>query len=353
MGLMSKVIRGVAQEPLPRYVPKHGVSERLEDLLNNKKVIKALSARMDDGIKIGAQDWYETGALRDRFIDYLGDELGPQRFAMYMDRVAASSPRSDVASNVRNASYYYTENLAGRTANVGDPHPSPYGHFAKRTHQGNVKHLQENGAWDPIQNPKPASFSQNLQGNLLPVTVDAHAMRLPAILSRDPRWLETSFKQDVKDASGRVIKDAKGNAVTETINPRKMHASGELSMDDAVNRPAFWDGDPNDNEYAAFEGLYTDLANKKGLHPAQGQAAAWVGGGKITGLGSKPVPFMDFVNERAVLTAKKRGITPDEALRDFITGKAPLLGVPMAMAGPVAEALRDQERPRGLMSRAA
>lgn len=200
---------------------------------------------------------------------------------------------------------------------VGAPNPQPYGHLAQRQHQMNAQTVA-GGGWDPLQNPKPASFAQDLMGNQQPVAVDTHAFRLPGMLAQDPRFLETAYRSS-KDAPKQNI--------------QQMVLSGQMSMEDALKQPAYWQAQPKTNEYGAMEQYYKSLASDAGLSPAQAQAAAWVGGGQTTGLASDASkPFIGFVEDRANKTADVRGLSPAEALSQFIRGKAPLLGVGAAGA---------------------
>jgi hypothetical protein len=74
-----------------------------------------------------------------------------------------------------------------------------------------------------------------------------------------------------------------------------------------------------------MENYYKSLGKDLGLTPAQTQASAWVGGGKLTGLASdESKPFLRFLEDRVNLTAEKSGVTTKQALRDFIRGKTPL-----------------------------
>ena len=124
--------------------------------------------------------------------------------------------------------------------------------------------------------PSPRSFNQGLLGNYAPVAVDMHASKLPAMLSRDPRFLATG-----------VTKGAPGYP---DFNPREAVTSGAVSMDDAVKNPTWWEDQPNvKSEYPAikqfnWKGIGSDM-NKE---PAQAQAGGWIGGGGVTGLGSPP-----------------------------------------------------------------
>lgn len=313
----------VPQTDLPRYVPPRGVSQRVQDVTSNPDVRDKALQVIERGKQLGGANWYNADPLRDAFVKQLGEDTGGDAFSRYMDYVAASSPRSKVGDNVRNASYYYMRDMSGEgLPKVGDKNPQPYGHLAQRLHQMNANGIVDNGGWDPLKNPKPASFAQNLMGNQQPVTVDTHAFRLPAVLSQDPRFLTTAFKPD-KDAP--------------SINYRKMVESGDMSMTDALNRPAIWDMQPKDNEYGAMENFYRGLGQDAGLTPAQTQASAWVGGAQDTGLGSDPSkPFLGFFNDRVHLTAQKLNMDPQDVLKHFIAGKLPLLSVPAAAAGATA-----------------
>jgi hypothetical protein len=91
-----------------------------------------------------------------------------------------------------------------------------------------VQNILDQGGWNVLQNPKPASFAQNLTGNQLPVTVDSHNLRL---------W-------GLTDTQGRPV-DTPGRG------------------------------------YGFLEQLQQDEAAKMGLSPAQYQASAWLGGGKV------------------------------------------------------------------------
>jgi len=303
----------VKQFDLPRYDPPRGVSERVEDLVKNKRVQNQMLDYIQKGKDINAETFYYNEPLRQAFIDELGKKEGPKGFQRYMDYVAATSPRSDVETNARNASYYYMLEKQGLPVPPqGGVNPQPYGHMAQNLHRENAEKIRSGEYFNVVNNPKPLSFSQNLQGNFAPVTVDAHAFKLPAMLARDPNFIAGSIKLE------------KGQP---TINPSKMLESGEITMKDALQRPVYWASKPNPNEYGAMEQYYKRLAAEAGMTPAQVQAAAWAGGGKLTGLESVAGdPFMRSVENRAIKTAAERGISPAEALSQMMRGKAPLLG---------------------------
>lgn len=302
----------VPQTDVQRYVPPRGGTGRVNDLVANPDVRQKMLGIIEEGKKLGGPNWYNAEPLRERFVAELGSG-GDEAFNKYMDFVAASSPRSDVGTNARNASFYYHRLMSGQgLPEVGTRNPAPYGHLAQKNHQSNALAVAGDG-WDPLQNPKPASFAQNLMGNQAPVTVDTHAFRAPAIFSADPRFLATSYKPSKEAAP---------------INFQKMLSSGEKTMDELVNTPVAWDAMPKKTEYAAMENYYKDLAREAGLTPAQAQASAWVGGSAHTGLMSdESKPFLHFLQDRIHLTAQKTGMDPQDVLSAFIKGKMPLLSV--------------------------
>ena len=304
----------VPQFDLPRYTPKHGVSERVQDLVKNKDVERQMLEYFEKGKNINAETFYYNEPLREAFVAELGKKQGDPSFRRYMEYVGGSSPRSKVEENARNASYYYVLDKQGKP--LPPKNEAPYGHMAQNLHRQNAENIRSGANIDVLNNPKPPSFIENLTGNFMPATVDAHAFKLPGMLSRDPRFLAGSMTLE------------KG---APPINPAKMFASGDLKIKDALERPVFWSAQPNRNEYAAMEQYYKHLARESGLATGQGQAAGWGGGAEVTGLGSVAGdPFMRSVEKRANITAAKRGITPAEALSRMMRGKEPLLAIPPA-----------------------
>jgi hypothetical protein len=299
-----------AQFDLPRLSPPRGVPERVTSLVADPSVLDKMVDVVKRGQEMGGDKWYNADQLRQEFAGRLGQDAGNQAFRKYMDLVAATSPRSDVGTNIRNASYYYGRHMRGEgMPAVGEKNPQPYGHMAQKLHQMNAERVAGTG-WDPLNNPKPASFVENLVGNQRPVTVDTHAFRLPAILAQDPRFLETAYAPS-KDAPKQNI--------------QKLVMSGQMSMEDALKTPAYWQAQPKANEYGAMERYYQPIGRELGMSPAQTQASAWVGGGKLTGLASdESKPFLRFFDDRIVKTAKELNMDPKDVLRDFIDGKLSL-----------------------------
>jgi hypothetical protein len=321
----------VKQFDLPRHEPPQGVPQRIVDITNDRDVRDKMLETISLGQKMGGANWFNTEPLREIFGAELGKNRGNDAHRLYAGMVGATTPRSEAGINARNGTYYYVRVMRGEgVPAVGETNPQPYGHLAQRLHQMNAQRVVGSG-FDSLKTPKPPSFVQNLLGNQQPVSVDMNAFRLPAILARDPRFLKTAY-QASRDAPKQNI--------------QKMLADGEISMEEAANRPAYWQAFPREGEYGALERYYQWLAREVGLTPAQAEACAWVGGGRLTGLASDPTkPFLGFLNYRANLTAAMRGETPMESLRGFIRGKAPLLSLGGVGAGLGATTLGQTGEP--------
>lgn len=275
----------VPQFDLPRVTPARGVPARTVAAMTDPGNIARVEDAVRQGVELGGPGWYNTQQLGDYFTDILGSDAGPVAYRRYMDYVGATSPRSKVPENIRNASYYYTleqqgipppqiiKGSSGGMGSLSEALPSPYGHMAQRLHVQNVNNLLDTGSLPVLQNPKPPSFTENLMGNQLPLTADVHNVRL---------W----------------------------------------GLTDSMGRPV---DVPAPNEYGYVESQEQEMARRLGMTTAQFQASAWLGGGAQTGMKSGFEPFLQHFENRVNLTAQKRGETPIETLRKMITGEAPLL----------------------------
>lgn len=316
----------VEQRPLPRPETRRGASPRIRRLVGDPAVERQMMETVGR-VEPLARSWYNMEPLRQAFIDLMGQAEGERRFRLFTDMIAASSPRSDFPTNVRAASYYYGRALRGEP--IPDRPPSPYGHMAQKHHVRLARDVA-GGGFDLMTNPKPPSFAENLRGNQLPATIDAHAIRYPAMLSRDPVFLETRYQ-------------ATRGAPVE--RPQEMFRSGQVTLEQALERPAWWVNQPRvANEYAPLERWYQDMAARMGMTPAQFQAGAWVGGARTTGLGSPAdVSALEMLDARLGRAARLRGESRADVLRRLIREGVPLLSVsPLALATALEAAKEDR-----------
>lgn len=323
----------VAQRDLPRIDPtagrRKGLPAHITETVNDPELAAKLRFVAEKGVEAGGAYWYNAEPLRKAFVDELGDIEGNYQFRRYMSIVGATSAGSEVGQNVRAASYYLNKERAGEPVQSVADLISPYGHKMQQAHISGYQGLGEHGegsTLNPETQPKRSSFVENLGGNQDPVTVDKHNLRLIGMLSQNPGFLNT---KTVADVNYPKLGIAKG----EARNWRDEVTSGRISMADALEHPHMWQDVPDPAHYGALESFQQDIARSMGLTPAQFQAALWVGGGRVTGLRSLPTSFMGIVENRLAQTAAKRGYSPQDALREFIQGKAPLLTPIGAAAG--------------------
>ena len=102
-----------------------------------------------------------------------------------------------------------------------------------------------------MANPERATFANNLLGNESQVTIDKHNVRMLAMLTKDPMFLQTSAEIGGKkegDADPPIVKEMKkeGIDVKETsrdgkiffsIKPRQAFNDGKLTMARALKSP--------------------------------------------------------------------------------------------------------------------
>jgi hypothetical protein len=287
-------------------VPRRGAPARLVDALNNPEVVGGLTQAVLRGEQLGGRRWYNTEPLRERFLSVFGDRT-PERYKRFFDAQAATSPQLKVPDNIRTGSYFDYLREQGLPLPVKPA--KGYGSKGQGFHIQNMGQLINEGDWDVIRNPKPPSFSVNLQGNQLPVAVDTHNMRPLGLLSRDPRFLATSLKE----AEGKP-----------PISPLNMVRSGEISLEDALQRPTYWASVPRDNEYGYYEAWQQNQAREFDMSPAQYQSSMWLGAGDMTGLGSAPEPWLQTFEARVLYTADRLGVDPEIVLDKVIRGEMPL-----------------------------
>jgi hypothetical protein len=274
-------------EPPARGVPDY--VQRIAEPDNMRRV----NEYVDRGLEVGAGDWYNTMPLRDRFISELGDAEGQAAFDRFIDMVGATSSQSRTPVNARNASYYYMRDRQGDPLLPGGAPPeSPYGHYTQRNHMLQSGNIVEGRGLSSTQNPKIASFAENLRGNYEPLTIDIHNSRALGLTNASGTPLDT----------------------------------------------------PNPAHYAFLEDMQAQQARDVfGIEPARYQSAMWVGGGDKTGLASPPDPFLAVLEDRIMLTADRMGINPETVLRRFIRGEMPLLSVGGAAGGGLMSMVGGQD----------
>ena len=260
-------IPDVPQFALERYEPPRGMPPNLKSVLTPQTAERLREAALR-GEDVGGREWYNTTPMRDQFVSRLGEDAGGQRFNSFIDKFAATSPRSTVAANTRRASLFDVMDQQGLPFGglENSDLPKGYGHLAHKTQDHSLRELQDRGSFAAINRPKTSSFAENLKGNQTPMTIDTHNM---AAVMGDP-----TFKKS-----------------------------------------------PSNTQYKYLEEFQAEIADKLGMTPAQYQASVWMGAGTGVADARPVVEVFDDVIARTALRDEK---TKKQVMDDFIAGKAPL-----------------------------
>jgi hypothetical protein len=255
----------------PRPVPARGVpADVLGAVRNNRPMFEEYVRR---GADAGGLEWYNLDPLRRDYISEIGEEAGKREFGRLTQMLAATSPRSTVAQNIRRAAAFSFLNRNGiqvpdNQALLTEVAPS-LGHIAHKTHLPSVRDIEDFGSLSAtddllLRRPKTSSFGENLGGNYQPVTVDAHNLRA---------W-----------------------------------------------------GLPESRATAAYDVLereQQDIAARLGIAPAQVQSSAWIGGAGDTNV-SDARPFLDNLRDVLRKSAARQGLSEDQTYQNFLRGMGAL-----------------------------
>jgi hypothetical protein len=291
----------VAQTELPR---KQGVggrpTERMGDIMDDPYVWENVTKAVKRGAPF--KNWYNIRPFADAWLQSNPD---PQSLMQFLGYQTISSQRNPVPNQLKTGSYLWHlgENGLLRPESKIEL-PKGYGGLAQKQIVDDAKKLANGEAIDPLKSPKRSSYIQNWFGNLFPVTADTHGVRLPAMLSHDPRWLAAS----IGDAGARW-------------SPRNDWEAGKIALPDTLKQPGLWEAAPQGSEYGFMENKWRDVAKEVGVRPGQAQAMGWVGGGGLTGLKSAPKLFLQSIEDRIKATAAARNMTPGQVIDQLAKGK--------------------------------
>ena len=337
--------RGIRQEdqvetPVPRApagkkLPK---KERLQLVVDNMdEIAERLAERARPHVGTNVQYFYHLGPLVDKAAE-LGIPEAQAREAIeeFAALYGATSPRTRTEPNLRSATLVrakdkqginYDEivgpggsgiNEAGYPMMINEAVPGK----GAGIHKILIDRLRETGEIDYRTNPKPATFVENVKGNLQGVTVDTHAIRgalyalneiAPGSLTR--QWFKTdaAYQRYLDDPSD--ISNYSGDDVADTLEGQMV------------------DGVKQQTEYAVLSDLYKKVAERLGVMPAEAQSLSWFANGDITGLGSAPKSIVELINERIDVTAQATGESKNTIFKGFLEGKIPLLSASGILLG--------------------
>lgn len=298
------------------------ISDRLTDKIVSSGILHS-DARYfyhsDGPIARAAKD---AGLTKKEVENYLND------FSKYF---AATSPRTEVEQNIKNA----TSVLAKLEAGVPHRQIIGKGTFDKKTgkkgisekgypmmtakggiHGNLIDDVINYGSIDRATNTKPATFGANMVGNRSGVTVDTHAIRGALIAMNDikagsvpdgfiePKFL-SEYKKNPKILRPNMLKDTVGKQVID-VDGRKVNAQ---------------------TEYSVFADIYHDVAKNLDVDPAEAQALGWFGLGDETNLASQRKTVSDIFDERINVTAKELKMDPKEVAKMVFKRQIPVMGI--------------------------
>jgi len=263
------------------------------------------------------------------------------------NNVAATSPRTKVEENLRNATLVMAKDQQGipfrDVVGPGTIRPDGTKGISEKgypmmtakggIHGGLLDDVASTGAMDVARNPKPSNFGANLSGNRSGVTMDTHAIRgtLMTLNEMEPGSVPEGFilpkfrDQYIKDPS--ILTP---NMIDDTLASQMTGPKGNTTK--------------LQTEYPVFADIWHDAAAKLGVSPAEAQSMGWFGFGDETNLGSARKTPVDIFDDRLSVTAQALDITPEQAARSVFRRQIPLLAAPFG-AVPLF-AMQSQQDPR-------
>ena len=291
------------------------------------QIADKLAEKMQPYLGTPAQYFYNTGPIIDKAVGLgVPEDIARKQLKRFALNYAATSPRTQTEPNLRSASIVSAKETQGINYDEivgpggeginekGYPmmiQPASPGK-AEGIHRKLIEAVRAGGI-DYNTNPKPATFAENVTGNLAGVTVDTHAIRgaLDAMNEVEPGSIPEGF----------IVKEFREQykADPSTFNPATMVI--DTLGDQKVG------GVKMQTEYAVFSDLYKEAAKKLNVSPAEAQALGWFGSGKRTGLASDLKTVADLIDERVDVTAQALNRPKEEVFIDFFSGKIPLLSL--------------------------
>lgn len=291
------------------------------------QIADKLAEKMRPYLGTPAQYFYNTGPIIDKAVGLgVPEDVARKQLKRFALNYAATSPRTQTEPNLRSASIVSAKETQGINYDEivgpggeginekGYPmmiQPASPGK-AEGIHRKLIEAVRAGGI-DYNTNPKPATFAENVTGNLAGVTVDTHAIRgaLDAMNEVEPGSIPEGF----------IAKEFREQYKSDpsTFNPATMVV--DTLGDQKVG------GVKMQTEYAVFSDLYKEAAKKLGVSPAEAQALGWFGSGKRTGLASDLKTVADLIDDRVDVTAQALNRPKEEVFIDFFSGKIPLLSL--------------------------
>ena len=271
------------------------------------------------------QYFYNTSPIIKKAIELgIPRETAIEQLMKFGKNYASTSPRTMTDQNLRNASLVATKENIGVDLNKilgpGGDGVNEKGYPMMINPGGIHKKLIDASRAEGISfdtNPKPATFAQNVAGNLEGVTVDTHAIRAVIDVMNE---LEPG-SVPIEWIGGKTAKKTKQFQEMYKNDPSSLDVSTmvrDTLETQALNKIS------KQTEYAVFSDLYKKVAEKAGVKPAEAQSLSWFANGEKTGLASEPKTIVELIDDRIDVTAQLTGMTKEEVFKKFMQGSIPL-----------------------------
>ena len=322
----------VPRAPEGKTLPKFNRAAKVIEM--SDQIADVLAERARPFVGTNVQFFYHTGPIIDKAVSLgIPENTARAQLRKFAENYAATSPKTETEPNLRSASLVTAKQKAGLRPTdiigVGSGGVNEKGYPMMINPGGLHLKLIDAAAAEGFNfdtNPKPATFVENVSGNLSGVTADTHAIRavFSAMNEIEPGSVPLGFiggKQTKTMSAPEVRKQNQDNYKKDpsTLNVATMIA-------DTLGSQKI-DGKDVQTEYAVFSDIYKKVAEKLGVQPAEAQSLSWFANGEKTGLGSAPKTIVELIDERVDVTAQALNQSKDEVFKKFMQGSIPLLSL--------------------------
>ena len=316
----------VPRAPEGKKLPLNNRGAKVIEMSDQISDVLAERARPLVGSNV--QYFYHTGPLIDKAVELgISEDVAREQLKKFALNYAATSPRTMTEQNLRNASLVTAKQQRGvdlkEMIGPGGEGINEKGYPMMINPGGIHKKLVDEAAADGLNfntNPKPATFAENVSGNLAGVTADTHAIRavFDVMNEIEPGSIPIEF------IGGKNAKQTKEFREKYLADPVSLDPATMINDTLATQKI---DGQDVQTEYAIFSDIYKKVAEKIGVKPAEAQSLSWFANGQKTGLSSEPKTIVELIDERVDVTSQILGQPKDEIFKKFIQGSIPLLSL--------------------------
>ena len=316
----------VPRAPEGKKLPLNNRGAKVIEMSDQISDVLAERARPLVGSNV--QYFYHTGPLIDKAVELgISENVAREQLKKFAMNYAATSPRTMTEQNLRNASLVTAKQQRGvdltEMIGPGGEGVNEKGYPMMINPGGIHKKLVDEAAADGLNfntNPKPATFAENVSGNLAGVTADTHAIRavFDVMNEIEPGSIPIEF------IGGKNAKQTKEFREKYLTDPASLDPATMINDTLATQKI---DGQDVQTEYAIFSDIYKKVAEKIGVKPAEAQSLSWFANGQKTGLASEPKTIVELIDERVDVTSQILGQPKNEIFKKFMQGSIPLLSL--------------------------